>query len=61
MTIEGTRYDAVLVEAAELSSDRAVLMAMHYMPLSDTTQFKDVGNVSLVEHRDNLIGPEDKA
>jgi hypothetical protein len=61
VTMEGTKYDAVLVEAAERSGEKAVLMAMRYTPASQTSAYKEVGNVSLLEYRDNLIGSESNA
>lgn len=61
VTMEGTKYDAVLVEAAERNSEKAVLMAMRYIPASETNEYTEVGSVSLLEYRDNLIRPEKTA
>jgi hypothetical protein len=58
VTMEGTRYDAVLVEAAERDSEKAVLMALRHIPANETTGYKELGSVSLLEYRDNLLESE---
>jgi hypothetical protein len=58
VTMEGTRYDAVLVEAAERGSDQAMLMALRYTPATDEADFQELGHVAMLEHRDNLISRE---
>jgi hypothetical protein len=56
VTLEGRRSDALLVEAAERDSEKAVLMALCYRPASDEAPFEEIGAVRLLEFRDNLLG-----
>lgn len=56
VTLEGQRTDALLIEAAERDSEKAVLMALCYRPAKGEAPFEEIGAVRLLEHSDNLLG-----
>ena len=49
VTIEGTKYDAILVEASERGRPRAVIMVQRYIPKTEQQSFQRIGNPALSE------------
>jgi hypothetical protein len=48
ITIQGTKYDAILVEASERGRTGAVLMAQRYIPKTAQQIFQRIGNPALL-------------
>ena len=48
ITIEGTKYDAIFVEASERGRTGAVIMAQRYIPKTAQQSFQRVGNPALL-------------
>jgi hypothetical protein len=46
ITIKGTKYDAILVEASERGQGRAVQLAQRYVPKKPQQNFERIGNAA---------------
>jgi hypothetical protein len=55
ITLEGTRFDAVLVEASERGRPAGVRMAQRYAPKKLFRRFKTVGNPALLGECETLL------
>jgi hypothetical protein len=55
ITIEGTKYDAILVEASERSRTRAVLLAQRYIPKTEQQSFQRIGNAAFLGEEESRL------
>jgi hypothetical protein len=55
ITIEGTKYDAIFVEASERGRTAAVIMAQRYIPKTAQQSFQRVGNPALLREEDSRL------
>ena len=55
ITIEGTKYDAILVEASERGRPRAVVLAQRYVPKTEHQSFQRVGNAALLREEESRL------
>ena len=53
ITIEGAKYDAILVEASERGTTGAVIMAQRYIPKTAQQSFQCVGNPALLREEES--------
>lgn len=56
VTVEGERTDAILVEAAERASERALVFAQRYRPKKLLRKATPIGNAALVGDAPNRLG-----
>ena len=55
ITMEGTKYDAILVEASERGRAGAVIMAQRYVPKTEQQSFQRVGNPALLPEKESRL------
>ena len=55
ITIQGTKYDAILVEASERGRAGAVIMAQRYIPKTAQQSFQRVGNPALLREEESRL------
>ena|SRR5258706_15642170 len=55
ITIQGTKYDAILVEASERGRTSAVIMAQRYLPKTAQQSFQRVGNPALLREDESRL------
>jgi hypothetical protein len=55
VTIEGTKYDAILVEASERGRTTAVIMAQRYIPKTAQQSFQRVGNPAMLREEQSRL------
>jgi hypothetical protein len=55
VTFEGTKYDAILVEASERGRTGAVIMAQRYVPKTAQQSFQRVGNPALLREEESRL------
>jgi hypothetical protein len=55
ITIQGTKYDAIFVEASERGRSGAVIMAQRYVPKTAQQSFQRVGNPALLREEESRL------
>ena len=55
ITIQGTKYDAILVESSERGRPRAVLLAQRYIPKTEQQSFQRVGNAVFLGEQESRL------
>ncbi len=55
ITIEGKKYDAILVEASERGRTGAVIMAQRFIPKTAQQSFQRVGNPALLREEESRL------
>ena len=55
VTIQGTKYDAILVEASERGRPRAVLLAQRYIPKTEQQSFQRIGNAAFLGEEESRL------
>ena len=55
ITVEGTKFDAILVEASERGRPAGILMAQRYSINGSSGSFETVGNPALLEECETLL------
>ena len=55
ITIEGTKYDAIFVEASERGRTGAVIMAQRYIPKTPQRSSERVGNPALLKEEESRL------
>jgi hypothetical protein len=55
ITLEGTKYDAILVEASERGRTGAVIMAQRYIQKTAQQSFQRVGNPALLREEESRL------
>lgn len=55
ITLQGTKYDAILVEASERGRKGAVIMAQRYLPKTARQSFERVGNPALLREEESRL------
>ncbi|WP_339609492.1 hypothetical protein [uncultured Roseivirga sp.] len=55
LTIEGTKYDAIMVDAFDNTDNKGYCFAQRYKPKKFLSKFKEIGNAAFVGELDSLL------
>lgn len=55
LTIEGTKYDAIMVDGYDKFDPTAYCFAQRYKPKKFLSKFKEIGNAALIDEFENIL------
>ena len=58
LTIDGTKYDAIMVDGFDKTDPKGYCFAQRYKPKKFLSRFKEIGNAALVEEFESVLMKE---
>jgi hypothetical protein len=55
ITMEGKKYDAIIVQAYDKTLDEGFVFAQRYIPKNDDQEFESIGNAAFIGKEQNLL------
>ncbi|MFN5984093.1 MAG: hypothetical protein ACK46Y_15340 [Fluviicola sp.] len=55
LTIEGIKYDAIMVDGYEINDSKGYCFAQRYKPKKFLSRFKEIGNTAFIDEFENIL------
>ena len=55
ITLEGTKYDAIMVDGYEKNDSKGYCFAQRYKPKKFLSRFKEIGNAAFIDEFENIL------
>lgn len=55
ITIEGTKFDAIMVDGYEKNDNKGYCFAQRYKPKKFLSRFKEIGNAAFIDEFENIL------